>query len=334
MSRLIITRPKLMVWAEKIGATGLPQAEHDYRLVMALKGLSEHPELGRELAFKGGTALNKLYFGESNRLSVDLDFNAVGAPGVVMKRGAALRKLVEGVLREQDPDYQLSYKYSEGQTTIAARYAPLMGPATQPIKVEVSVVESVPILGLVVKTLDGPEGPVEVRTYRLEELLAGKVRALYDRRKGRDIYDLDRARAFSVDERSLRKLVYYYFFASRKIFSWTLFRQNLEAKAADRRFGEDARPFLRPSIPFDARAAVGSCLERFAFLGQPDEADIRFLETAKALVGRTVSEKKRAKALAGAHPIRELMDGIAITEEAAALSVEDLARILRKEAGK
>lgn len=334
MSRLIITRPKLTVWAEKIGASGLPQAEHDYRLVLALKGLSEHPELSRELAFKGGTALNKLYYGESNRLSVDLDFNAVGPPGLVMKRGAPLRKLVEGVLREQDPEYRLSYKYSEGQTTIAARYAPLMGPATQPIKVEVSVVESVPVLGLIGKALDGPEGPIEVRTYALEELLAGKARALYDRRKGRDIYDLDRARGFTIDERALRKLVYYYFFASGKIFSWSLFRQNLEAKAADRRFGEDMRPFLRPTIDFDACAAVGSFLERFAFLEEPDEADLRFLETAKALVGRTVSEKKRAKALAGAHPIRELMDGLAITGEAAAVTIEDLARVLRKEAGR
>lgn len=203
MSRLIITRPKLTVWAEKIGASGLPQAEHDYRLVMALKGLLAHPELSRELAFKGGTALNKLYYGESNRLSVDLDFNAVGSPGLVMKRGAPLRKLVEGVLREQDPEYQLSYKYSEG-----------------------------------------------------------------------------------------------------------------------------------PTIDFDARAAVGSFLERFAFLGEPDEADLRFLETGKALVGRTVSEKKRAKALAGAHPIRELMDGLAITGEAAAVTIKDLARVLRKEAGR
>lgn len=333
MSRLIITRPKLTVWADKIGATGLPQAEHDYRLVMALKSLSEHSELRQELAFKGGTALNKLYYGESNRLSVDLDFNAVGAPGIVLKRGAQLRRWVESVLREQDPDYQLSYKYSERQTAIAARYAPLMGAAPQPIKVEISVIESVPILGLVEKTLEGPEGPVNIRTYTLDELLAGKIRALYDRRKGRDIHDLDRARGFQFDDRAVRRLVCYYFFASRKVFNWSLFRQNLEAKAADRRFGEDVRPFLRPTVPFEAHAAVGVFLERFAFLGQAEPPELEFLETAKALIGRTVSEKKRALALGRRHPIRELMDGMTITDEAAALTVEDLARILRKESG-
>lgn len=122
MSRLLITRAKLAVWGEKIGAFGIAQAEHDYRLMATLKGLYENLELTRSLAFKGGTALNKLYFGEANRLSVDLDFNAVGAPAVVMKQGAQLRKRVEAVLREQDPDYHLGYKYSEGQTTITARW--------------------------------------------------------------------------------------------------------------------------------------------------------------------------------------------------------------------
>ena len=74
-------------------------------------------------------------------------------------------------------------------------------------------------------------------------------------------------------------------------------------------------------------------MERFAFLGQAEPSDLEFLETAKALIGRTVSEKKRARALGRRHPIRELMHGTTITDEAAALTVEDLARMLRKEAG-
>ncbi len=193
--------------------------------------------------------------------------------------------------------------------------------------------ESVPILGLVEKTLAGPEGPLNIGTCTLEELLAGKIRALYDRRKGRDIYDLDRAGGFRFDDRAVRRLVCYYFFASRKVFNWSLFRQNLEAKAADRRFGSDVRPFLRPTVDFDAHAAIGIFLERFAFLGQAEPSDLEFLETAKDLIGRTVSEKKRARALGRRYPIRELMHGTTITDEAAALTVEDLARILRKEAG-
>ncbi len=333
MSRLLISQPKLTIWAEKIGTASLPQSEHDYRLVMALRDLFQQEDLRRELAFKGGTALNKLYFGEANRLSVDLDFNAIGPQRRTVRRGAELRKLVEGVLREQDPEYQLSYKYSEGQTAVAARYRPLAGIAPQPIKVEISVVESVPILGLVEKTMEGPEGPVGVRTYTLDELLATKIRALYDRRKGRDIYDLDRARAFRFDERALRKLVYYYFFRSGKIFNWSLFRQNLEKKAEDRRFGEDVRPFLRPDIAFDARSAAGSFLERFAFLGEPEAPELAFLETAKVLVGRTQSEKKKARALKGRHPVRDLMAGMTITDEAAALTIEDLRPTLPKEAG-
>ena len=48
------------------------------RLLDLLAEVQRHPLLSRVLVLKGGTALN-LGFGRPRRLSVDLDFNYVGA---------------------------------------------------------------------------------------------------------------------------------------------------------------------------------------------------------------------------------------------------------------
>jgi predicted nucleotidyltransferase component of viral defense system len=75
-------------------------------------------------------------------------------------------------------------------------------------------IERIPILGQVSKPLALPaaEPAVAVSTYRLEELAATKLRALYGCRKGRDIYDLAQIGAFDLDERALRKLALYYLY--------------------------------------------------------------------------------------------------------------------------
>ena len=59
-----------------------------------------HPLLGRVLALKGGTALN-LAFGPPSRLSVDLDFNYVGAEGreeMLDRRPSGTRSLPQDCL--------------------------------------------------------------------------------------------------------------------------------------------------------------------------------------------------------------------------------------------
>jgi predicted nucleotidyltransferase component of viral defense system len=49
------------------------QIEKDYILSWILQGISQHKELSKALAFKGGTVLKKIYF-EDYRFSEDLDY--------------------------------------------------------------------------------------------------------------------------------------------------------------------------------------------------------------------------------------------------------------------
>ena len=194
------------------------------------------------------------------------------------------------------------------------------------MKIELSMRESVPILGLFEKSIPSPDAssPIKVKTYSIDELLSTKIRALYERKKGRDIFDLDCARLLELDRPAIRKLVYYYFYRSGKIFNWKVLRANLEAKAADKRFGDDIKPFLRPDISFDAPAAIRNFLAAFEFLGQPDARDEEFLALAKRLAGRTKSVKKLARTSHIVHPLKTLMAPIPITAQAAALTVDDI----------
>ncbi len=52
------------------------QIEKDYVLSWMLKGISQHPDLSKEIVFKGGTVLKKIYF-ENYRFSEDLDFTLI-----------------------------------------------------------------------------------------------------------------------------------------------------------------------------------------------------------------------------------------------------------------
>ena len=190
---MYITPRALRIWADDQQIPDLTLAELDYRLTHALGAIFSDPFLRERLCLKGGTALNKLFFQAANRLSVDLDFNAVGLKAQVLAERAQVASRVIALLTAQDRGYELTHDYRRyEQSTIQAYYAPVSGSARQHFKLEISFVERVAILGQVEKrlVLPAPEPAVAVSTYRLEELAATKLRALYSRRKGRDIYDL------------------------------------------------------------------------------------------------------------------------------------------------
>ena len=64
----IIERTDVVPWQE------LRQIEQDLIITRALIEIYSHPELKEKLAFRGGTALNKLIFRPASRYSEDIDF--------------------------------------------------------------------------------------------------------------------------------------------------------------------------------------------------------------------------------------------------------------------
>ncbi|MBR3071822.1 MAG: nucleotidyl transferase AbiEii/AbiGii toxin family protein [Fibrobacter sp.] len=91
-------------------------------------------------------------------------------------------------------------------------------------------------------------GDCEITTYAFEELLGTKLRALYQRKKGRDLFDLQVALdKSSVDVQKVMECYNRYMdFSVEKSPSYKQFMQNMELKMQDSDFLDDTELLLRP----------------------------------------------------------------------------------------
>jgi hypothetical protein len=91
----------------------------------------------------------------------------------------------------------------------------------------------------------------------LEELLGTKIRALYQRRKGRDIYDL--YQAFTKSKLNVKAMLdcyrKYMKFSFDNIPSQIEFIQNMELKLEDAYFVGDIVGLIRPDEVYDHNVA-------------------------------------------------------------------------------
>ena len=101
-------------------------------------------------------------------------------------------------------------------------------------------------------------GKCGIKTYNINELLGTKLRALYQRSKGRDLFDLDYARqntAINIKEIIQCFREYTQFATGNKPPSQKEFLQNIEAKAHDPDFKGDMEALLRPGIAYNQQEA-------------------------------------------------------------------------------
>lgn len=100
-------------------------------------------------------------------------------------------------------------------------------------------------------------GETKIRTYNIHELLGTKLRALYQRSKGRDLFDLDYARShLDLDyDLILRCFNEYMAFSVGKTPGRKQLLANLAAKKLSKSFAGDMLGLLRDGIEYDQAAA-------------------------------------------------------------------------------
>jgi predicted nucleotidyltransferase component of viral defense system len=321
-----ITARILRNWADEGGIPDLTLAELDYRLVHALHAIYTDPFLRDRLHLKGGTALNKLYLPGASRLSVDLHFNAIGTKEQVLQERTPIGEAIAAALEQQDNSYDLTYRGRYDQLTVYARFAPLSGTARQRLKLEVSFIERLAIMGRVEHSpVPSPfDEPLAINTYHVEELTSTKLRALHDRRKCRDIYDLFRIADLDLNQAAVRKMVLYYFYRANKVFHYPTFVSNLELKIAERGFRDDVRALIRHGTQLDWETVCQEVLARFEFLGDLDDRDQLFLDLVKFLLGKPYPKAREAFLQEIERPPAWLMEGLPISAEAEAMTQEDI----------
>jgi len=179
--------------------------EKDYVLGWVLYAVSKNLQLS-EWIFKGGTCLKKCYF-ETYRFSEDLDFTV--PKGAIYDRATireALNEIATFLYQETGIDIRVNTieveesKNKNNAKTFAAKFG-YVGPlrnATRSmarIKFDITddeVIADLPEMKMVFHSYsDTPIIPVSVKCYSLNEILAEKTRAMYEREgRARDVYDV------------------------------------------------------------------------------------------------------------------------------------------------
>lgn len=177
--------------------------EKDYVLGWLLAGVTAHPETRSYWIFKGGTCIKKCYF-ETYRFSEDLDFSLLADAPYTEE---AIRENLQTVARItaemsglEVPIDQIALRPSQNrqsQLTYQGRIyyrGPLgarnLSRVIFDITRQETVVDGTVQLPVFHPYDDAPPDLILVSTYSLNELVAEKLRALYERTRPRDLYDV------------------------------------------------------------------------------------------------------------------------------------------------
>ena len=140
-------------WSEKAPWAKNEMVEQDLIICRALVSIFSDDFLRENLAFRGGTALHKLFLQPQARYSEDIDLVQI-KPGpikpIMFRLGEVLEWLPNRSTQQKRHSNKLLFKVESGWFT----------------------------------------GVAQLTTYHLEELVGTKLRALYQRKKGRDLFDL------------------------------------------------------------------------------------------------------------------------------------------------
>jgi len=181
----VIPRAAITAWGRTVPWPTIEQVEQDLLLSRLIVEIANDDYLGDELVFRGGTCMHKLHAPEPLRYSEDLDY--------VRSTSGGIRDLTRAVT-------QIGNRLGmEVRTRIAEHpkmffRAPFETGGVMRIKIEVNTFERSPARSpiRIPFRVDSSwfTGSAGVLTFTLDEVVATKIRALFQRSKGRDLFDL------------------------------------------------------------------------------------------------------------------------------------------------
>lgn len=250
----MIPQSNIIEWSNTVPWQTNDQIEQDLVICRALVEIFNDDYLAGRLAFRGGTALHKLYLQPQPRYSEDIDLVQMkaGPIGQILDRLRDVLRFL-GKARVEVGDMMATMKFR-----FESEIAPIV---PMRLKIEINCREHFAKLGWEKVTFGVQsnwfEGQCTLTTYKIEELLGTKVRALYQRRKGRDLYDLYQAFTKANPEVDIVLDCYrkYMDFSGGNVPSPREFIQNMEVKLQDRYFLGDIVGLIHPTEIYDHQTA-------------------------------------------------------------------------------
>ena len=242
-------------WSEVSPWKTNEQIEQDLIICRSLVALFSDDFIAHRLAFRGGTAIHKLFLQPQARYSEDIDLVQIseGPFGPLIDK---IRKLLsflgEPKIHQKDRNNTMIFK-------IESEIQPVQ---ILKLKVETNCREHFSVFGLEQQMFTVKsswfKGECNITTYKFEELLGTKLRALYQRKKGRDLYDLYRSIVTNSSlstELIVQSYQNYMMHEASGIPSREIFLKNIEDKMNDQEFLGDTTALLRPDEIYDPNEA-------------------------------------------------------------------------------
>ena len=259
----MIPKPHIAKWKDHAPWSSFEQIEQDLVISRALVEIFSDEFLKEHLAFRGGTALHKLYLHPAPRYSEDIDLVQIKPESIkpILQRIGEVLTFFEEPRKTQVKGHgaKVLYRFTSEYQERRLR-----------LKLEINCKEHFNVL-------DWEEFPYEIdndwfsgsapiRTYNINELLGTKLRALYQRKKGRDLFDLDYSRLnLELDlDKIIQCFKEYMKFSVGIVPTKKQFLRNIEEKEKDVDFLGDMEGLIRSEINYDQTKAFAWIKEEIA----------------------------------------------------------------------
>lgn len=247
----MIPQQYITEWSEIAPWKANEQVEQDLVICRALVELFSDEFITEKVAFRGGTAIHKLFLEPQPRFSEDIDLVEISAEPI----GSSIDKIRKLLSFLGEP----KIKQKDRNTTLIFNFESEIQPVQiLKLKVEINCREHFSVFDLKKKTYKVNSlwfnGQCNITTYEFEELLGTKIRALYQRKKGRDLYDLFKALRLTDSlskDKIIQVFLHYMKHEVTGIPSKASFLKNLEDKMKDPEFLGDTTALLRPDETYD-----------------------------------------------------------------------------------
>ena len=238
-------------WEKNYPWKEIAQVEQDLVIARAIVEMFSDDMIRKSLVFRGGTALHKLYITPQARYSEDIDLVQINSEPInsILKRIREKLSFLgtKRIVKQRIHNNTVIYRFdTEIQPIVNMR-----------LKIEINTREHLNILGvqeIPYKVENGWfAGECNVTGFAIEELLGSKLKALYGRKKGRDLFDL--YWAFTHLNIDVEKLLYcnkkHYENAEQKQPTNRQFLRNMEEKLNDVEFTNDIFSVIKLNVEYD-----------------------------------------------------------------------------------
>ncbi|QVL33826.1 nucleotidyl transferase AbiEii/AbiGii toxin family protein [Telmatocola sphagniphila] len=247
----------LQEWTANAPWPDLRQVEQDLIICRALCDLFNSEKLQGKIAFRGGTAINKLLFSEPLRYSEDID--------LVQMRAEPIGPTVDAIREALSWLGNCKRNQALHSMHLVFQFTPEIGDGKPlKLKIEINTREQQNLHGLqsypFEVSSDWHKARTEIISFEPEELFGTKLRALLQRNKNRDLFDLNEGLSqLELDSDRLIGCFNHYLALEEKPIS----RANAEERMLrklNQSLIEDIAPLLPTGVSYsetDALAAFG-----------------------------------------------------------------------------